>query len=142
MSTTGNKCSKRSKTSNEFKNIFCPKGAIAIPADVEIVEKESAIESKLMHGRKRKSSVFGETVIGKKSILELNTMVDKNRKHINFLSECGKLTTNRESVLLEDIQNLQSIIQQKKSVESCNGVSRDLVTSKYCSTLVSSNIYK
>ena len=131
MSTIGNIRSTPRQNSNEFEKIVHPKGAIAIPGDIGIVQKESLLKNKQKHSQKRKSSVFDETAIGKKSVIELNSMVDKNIKHIEYLSECGKLTNNRESVLLEDIQNLSSVIQQKQSVASCNGVSEEPVTVSY-----------
>ena len=77
----------------------------------------------------------------KKSVAELNSMVAQNHKHMEFLSECGKLSNNRECVILEDIKNLTSIIQQKQSVESCNGVCEKHITLKDSSQSVSYKIY-
>ena len=127
MSIIGNKSSIPSENSTKLENIVLRKGAITIPADIRIVHTESAIENQPRHSRKRKGSVFDETAIGKKSVTELNSMVDQNHKHMEFLSECGQLSKNHESVLLEDINNLSSIIQQKQSMESCNGVFENII---------------
>ena len=127
MSIIGNKSSIPSEKSTKMENIVLRKGANTIPPDITIVHKESIIKNQPKHSRKRKGSVFDETAIGKKSVTELKSMVYQNHKHMEFLSECGQLSKNHESVLLEDINNLSSIIQQKQSVESCNGVFENII---------------
>ena len=80
-------------------------------------------------------------VVGKKSVAKLNSMVDQNHRHMDFLSQCGKLSKNREYVISKDIKNLASIIQQKQSVESCNDVSEKHIILNDMSQSVSCKMY-
>ena len=140
-SIIGKKSSKPSEKSTEMENIVLRKGANTTLPNITIVHNQSVLENQPKHSRKRKGSVFDETAIWKKSVTELKYMVHQNNKHMEFLSECGQLSKNRESVLLEDINNLSSIIQQKQSLESCNHVFERHKTLKDCSQLVSYKIY-
>ena len=141
LSKIGNKSSKPSEKSTKTENIVLCKGTNTTPPNITIVHNESVLENQPEHSRKRKGSVFDETVISKKSVTELKYMVHQNNKHMEFLSECGQLSNNRESVLLEDINNLSSIIQQKQCLESRNHVFERHKTLKDCSQLVSYKIY-
>ena len=160
LSKIGNKSLKPTEKRTNMENIVLYKGTNTTPPNITIVHNESVPENQPEHSRKRKGSVlyetaiskkssrkrkgsvFDETAISKKSVTELKYMVDQNNKHMEFLSACGKLSNNRESVILEDINNLLSIIQQKQSLESCNHVFERHKTLKDCSQLVSCKIYK
>ena len=139
--TTGNGSLLTNDNSNNFENIVICKGAITIPSDIPIVHKETASAKKSRKKRKRTRSIFDEMVVGKKSVAQLNSMVDQNHRHMDFLSQCGKLSKNRECVISEDINNLASIIQRKQSVESCNDVSEKHITLNDSSQSVSCKIY-
>ena len=141
MSKIGNKSSKPSEKITNTEDIVLCKDTNTTPPNITIVHNESVLENQPEHSRKRKGSVFDETAISKKSVTELKYMVHQNNKHMEFLSECGKLSNNRKSVLLEDINNVSSNIQQKQSVESCNGVCEKHITLKDSSQSVSYKIY-
>ena len=53
MSTIGNIRSTPRQNSNEFENIVHPKGTMAIPCDIGIVQKESLLKNKQKHSQKR-----------------------------------------------------------------------------------------
>ena len=141
ISTTGNGSLLASDNSNNFDNIVICKGAITIPSDIPIVQNETASAKKSRKKRKRTRSIFDEMVVEKKSVAKLNSMVDQNHRHMDFLSQCGKLSKNRECVISEDIKILTSIIQQKQFVESCNDVSEKHSILNDSSQSVSPKIY-
>ena len=141
ISTTGNGSLLASDNSNNFENIVICKGAITILSDIPIVHKETTSAKKSRKIRKKTKSIFDEMVVGKKSVAKLNSMVDQNHRHMDFLSQCGKLSKNRECVISKDIKNLASIIQQKQSVESCNDVSEKHIILNDMSQSVSCKMY-
>ena len=61
----GNGRLRTSDSVNDLENIAFRKDAIAMPADISIVHKESASKRQSRRNRKRKSSIIDETVIGK-----------------------------------------------------------------------------
>ena len=116
-----------SDSSNDCKNIVIRKCAIATPIDISILHKEPAVEKQSRQNQKRKCSIFNKTVIGKKSVAELNSMVAQNNKHMEFLSQCGQLSKSRKCVILEDNQILMNIIQQKQSASFSSDVFEKIV---------------
>ena len=68
--------------------------------------------------RKRKTTSNYSTGISTKSILVLTSMVEKYKIYIKFLSKCGMLTPNRNSVITEEIETLNAIVRHKKSMMS------------------------
>ena len=141
ISTIDNRRSIRNDSIKDFENIVIRKCAIATPIDISILHKEPAVEKQSRRNQKRKCSIFNETVMGKKSVAELNSMVAQNNKHMEFLSQCGQLSKSRKCVILEDNQNLMNIIQQKQSASFSSDVfeKNSILTDTYES--VSSNIY-
>ena len=68
-------------------------------------------------------------------------MVDRNKRHMQISSKCGKLTRNRESVLEEEIGTLTAIIQHKQSSNSRSCVHDNDVHIPENSDTVSKNNY-
>ena len=97
---------------------------------------------KLSHDRrKRKTSTFNSTVIGKNSITELAFMVEQHENYKNFLLECGKLSDNREKVISKEIANLTAIIKHKQSVVARDCVHKTRVNIPLSFDTVSPNNY-
>ena len=69
---------------------------------------------------KRKIMNNASTGIKQKLVPELISMVNKNMNYLKFLSECGKLTANRNQVITEVTDSLNTIIRSKQSTESQN----------------------
>ena len=131
----------------DIQNIACQTrfydnhGANEITPGSYVIENNTTSERPLNGSQKRKIHSFGRTVIGKMSITELNFMVDRNKHHMQFLSECGKLARNRESVIKEEIKTLTAIIQHKQSSNSRSCVHDNDVNIPENSDIVSKNNY-
>ena len=87
-------------------------------SSTRVYDNDSTNGTHTNESRKRKATSNYSTGISTKSILDLTSMVEKSKNYMKFLSECGKLTPNRNSIITEEIESLISIIKHKKSMMS------------------------